>query len=59
MQGLVCAGPVREVIARAMDNGLILINAGADIIRILPPLIVTRSEIDEMVSILDSAIASV
>ena len=59
MQGLVCAGPVREVIARAMDNGLILINAGADIIRILPPLIVTRSEIDEMVSILDSATASV
>ena len=58
MQGLVCAGPVKDVIARAMDNGLILINAGADIIRILPPLVVTRSEIDEMISILEGAIAS-
>lgn len=57
MQGLVCKGPVKDVIADAMDNGLILINAGADIIRILPPLVITEKEIDEMVQILGQALA--
>ncbi len=59
MQGIVCKGPVKDIIAKAMDNGLILINAGSDIIRILPPLVITEKEIDEMVSILDDAFNSV
>ena len=46
------------MIADAMDKGLILINAGADIIRILPPLVITEKEIDEMVSILEPALAA-
>lgn len=57
MQGLVCRGPVKGVIADAMEHGLILINAGADIIRILPPLVITEREIDEMISILEPALA--
>ena len=57
MQGLVCKGPVKDVIADAMDHGLILINAGADIIRILPPLVITEREIDEMAQILGEALA--
>lgn len=56
MQGLVCKGPVKNVIADAMDHGLILINAGADIIRILPPLVITEREIDEMAQILGQAL---
>jgi len=40
-----------------MDNGLILINAGSDIIRILPPLVTTEKEIDEMAVILGAALA--
>ena len=59
MQGVVCKGPVKDIIAKAMDMGLILINAGADIIRILPPLVITEKEIDEMVSILDAAFSAV
>ena len=59
MQGIVCKGPVKDIIAKAMDNGLILINAGSDIIRILPPLIITEKEIDEMISILDDAFSAV
>ena len=59
MQGIVCKGPVKDIIAKAMDNGLILINAGSDIIRILPPLIITENEIDEMISILDDAFSAV
>jgi acetylornithine/N-succinyldiaminopimelate aminotransferase len=59
MQGIVCKGPVKDIIAKAMDNGLILINAGSDIIRILPPLVITEKEIDEMFSILDAAFSAV
>jgi len=39
-----------------MENGLILINAGPNILRFVPPLIVTEKEIDEMAEILSAAI---
>ena len=56
MQGLVFEKPVGEILARARENGLILINAGANVLRFLPPLIVTRQEIDEMTDILKESI---
>lgn len=57
MQGLVCKGAVGSVIQKALDKGLILINAGASIIRLVPPLIITRENIDEMIRILDASLA--
>lgn len=56
MQGLVFDRPVGEIINRAIDKGLILINAGAEIIRFVPPLIITREHVDEMIGILKSCI---
>lgn len=56
MQGLVFDRPVGEIIERAIDEGLILINAGAEIIRFVPPLIITREHVDEMIGILKSCI---
>ena len=56
MQGLVFDRPVRDIISAAMERGLILINAGADIIRFVPPLIVAREHVDEMISILEDCI---
>ena len=58
MQGLVFDHPVREIIDRALEKGLILINAGAEIIRFVPPLVITRKNVDEMISILDTCIGS-
>lgn len=52
MQGLVFKKPVGDIITKALDKGLILINAGADIIRFVPPLIVTKAHIDDMTAIL-------
>lgn len=52
MQGLVLNRPVSDVIARALDQGLILINAGANVIRFVPPLIITKEHVDEMTAIL-------
>ena len=41
-----------EVVQKCLDAGLILITAGPDVIRFLPPLIVTKADIDEMITIL-------
>ncbi|MCI9230900.1 MAG: aspartate aminotransferase family protein [Lachnospiraceae bacterium] len=56
MQGLVFDCPVREVIERALENGLLLINAGADTLRFVPPLIISKENVDEMIEILESCI---
>lgn len=57
MQGLVCKGPVSGIINRALEKGLILINAGTDIIRFVPPLVITVDNVDEMIEILDACFA--
>lgn len=56
MQGLVFNKPVGEIIARAMEKGLILINAGANIIRFVPALTITKENVDEMIAILRECI---
>ncbi|MDO4303179.1 MAG: aspartate aminotransferase family protein [Bacillota bacterium] len=52
MQGLVFNKPVGDIIVKALSKGLILINAGTNIIRFVPPLIITRENVDEMIDIL-------
>ena len=54
MQGLVFTCPVAPYIQKALDAGLVLINAGANIIRFIPPLIINEGHVDEMIAILDS-----
>ena len=57
MQGLECTQPVNELINHAVAHGLLLINAGTQIIRLIPPLIVSKEDIDHMVEILDKCFA--
>lgn len=52
MQGLVFESPVNNVINAALEKGLILINAGANIIRFIPPLVIGKEHVDEMTQIL-------
>ncbi len=59
MQGLVFNRPVAPVINKALENGLILINAGAEIIRFVPPLIITKENVDDMIVILKSCLESI
>ena len=59
MQGLVFNRPVAEVINMALSKGLILINAGAEIIRFVPPLVITKENVDDMINILDSCLESI
>lgn len=57
MQGLEFDGPVGDIIVKTMDRGLILMSAGANVIRFVPPLIITEEHVDEMCRILRSVIA--
>lgn len=54
MQGLECDMPVSEIINRAIEKGLLLINADTNIIRFIPPLIVTKTDVDNMIGIVDA-----
>ena len=49
MQGLVFDGiPVGDVITKAREEGLLVISAEGNVLRLVPPLVITRDDIDEM-----------
>ncbi|MCR4598382.1 MAG: aspartate aminotransferase family protein [Acetatifactor sp.] len=56
MQGLLFDKPVGPIINRAIEKGLLLINAGANIIRFVPPLVIQESHVDQMIEILEECI---
>ena len=56
MQGLVLDRPVASIITKALDNGLIIINAGEKILRFLPPLVITEKDVDDMIAILETCL---
>ena len=51
LQGLEFSIPVKDIIAHAMDEGLLLISAGEHVIRFIPPLIVEKKHVDDMTEI--------
>ena len=58
MQGLVVAGrPVGEVVQNAIANGLLVISAGSDVLRMVPPLVIEKEHIDEMIEKLEKSLA--
>ena len=57
IQGLVLTKPVGEVIVKAMDQGLITISAGGNVLRLVPPLVITEEHVDEMIEKLKKALA--
>ena len=52
MQGLVLKDPVAEIIHKAIEKGLLVISAGGNVLRMLPPLIISKENVDEMTGIL-------
>ena len=57
MQGIVVDKPVGDVVAKAMEKGLVVISAGSDVVRMLPPLVIEKEHIDKMTEILISVLA--
>ncbi len=53
---VVRAGRAGEVINPAIENGLLVISAGSDVLRMVPPLVITKDDIDEMIEKLEKAL---
>ena len=57
LQGLVIKGvSVGEIVKKALDNGLLVISAGSDVLRMVPPLIITKVDVDEMIEKLEKSL---
>lgn len=54
MQGIVLHESVKpgQVVAAALEHGLVILSAGADVIRLLPPLVIEKQDIDDMCKLL-------
>lgn len=58
MRGVVLEGPAAPVVTAAREGGLLVVSAGPDVVRIVPPLTITESEIDEGLHILERALTA-
>ena len=59
IQGIELSVSPKEVIAKALEKGLILFSAGTNVIRFVPPLVITESDVDEMIEKLGEALSEV
>ncbi len=57
MQGLELTVPVGPVVNKCLENGLIVMSAGSNVLRFVPPLVISRSNVDEMAEKLKKALA--
>lgn len=59
MQGIVVEGTaVGDIVKAALEEGLVILSAGSDVIRLVPPLVITGDDIDEMVTKLGRTLQS-
>ncbi len=59
MQGLVTTIKPADVCSKALENGLVVISAGSDVIRLVPPLIIEKKHVDEMISKLEATFSAI
>ena len=60
MQGLAVEGyPVGKIVSAALEKGLVILSAGSDVIRLVPPLVITREDIDRMAVLLGQVLDSI
>lgn len=57
MQGLEVSGrPAGEIVNHALENGLIIITAGTNVLRFVPPLVITEENVDHMIEKLEKSL---
>lgn len=56
MQGLEFNMPVAPIINKAIENGVILIAAGTNVIRFIPPLVIETKHVDEMIEVIKKSL---
>ena len=52
IRGLKCAGSNAEIVDSARAKGLLLVSAADNVVRLLPPLIITQAELDQGIDLL-------
>lgn len=58
MNGMVLSTPPREVVEACFAKGLLVLSAGSDVLRFVPPLVISKEEIDVAVTIVDEVLAT-
>ena len=56
MQGLEMEIPVGQVASKALEQGLMVITAGSNVVRLVPPLVIEKQHVDEMAEKLDAVL---
>lgn len=59
MQGLELSIAPSEVINAGIEKGILTLSAGSNVLRLLPPLIITDKDVDNMYNILDDVFAHI
>ena len=58
MLGLETEADAKEILKKCLENGLMMLTAGKDVLRMLPPLTITYEEIDKGLAILEKVLLS-
>ncbi|MFL6562016.1 MAG: aminotransferase class III-fold pyridoxal phosphate-dependent enzyme, partial [Bacillus sp. (in: firmicutes)] len=58
LKGLVVETPALEIVQKAIAHDLLILTAGPNVVRILPPLTVTKEEINEFIKALENTFQS-
>ena len=56
MLGMELRFDVHNVILKAAEKGVLVLDAGRNVVRLLPPLVIEKEQIDQAVSILDEVL---
>ncbi|PHV69506.1 aspartate aminotransferase family protein [Sporanaerobium hydrogeniformans] len=59
MQGIELTIPVKEVVTLCMEKGMLVVGSGLNVVRFVPPLIISKAEVDEAIDILKKVLSKV
>lgn len=59
MQGLVVTKKPADICKKALENGLVIISAGSDVLRLVPPLVIEKEHVDEMMCKLEHTFSEI
>lgn len=59
IQGIELSVAGSELVGKCIEKGLLLVGAGVNVVRFVPPLIISEKEIDEAIDILDKLLSEI